>query len=481
MIDARLLESFKYWPDALIFVGQQGLISALSNEALALLDCSEAQLLGKKAHQYMCSNARSHLHEEENCPFHSILNSELHLGSNDASSSLWVRPDGEHIHVDYRRFYVAEFSTLVISFQDNSEKRHSQAEMQRLSDFTELNPACIAEFDEFGEMLFSNPALTNLMMEFGFDDDSGQANILPNELAQLCRQCLDQLSSIERIEHHSDGFVYEWSLYPMESEQGTNIMAYAFDVTEKFKAEQIQKLAEEKSIEQEKADKRDFFAKMMHELRTPLNAIIGYADLILRKGENFTEKQIRQLNTIKSAGHQLGELVTDTLELSKIEAVAMTLNIDGFSLESLLQSVQQQLEGLAEAKDLELKLRCDASYILKADRQKVLQILINLVSNAIKYTSRGYVLIHVEKVLHAKLGASICIRVADTGMGMSENQIPLLFKAYQRLNEDKTADIQGTGLGLSLVQELVHLHEGEIEVVSTAGKGSIFSVFFKEF
>ena len=468
--EMTILDHFKFWPDALFFIDCFGNIQAINQHALNLLHADANELLQQNAHQCLCADARGHYHEPDECMFH------IHQ-QQDVTSGLWKTLHDRNLHVDFRLFYIAEFDLVAVSFIDTSGKRHSQAEMQRLSDFADLNPAPLAQLNKQADVLFANPALTELMLEYGFDDQTGLARILPSDIMALCDYCINQQQQKEHVISRVDAQVFEWYLYPINSDDEQSIFAVAFDVTAKVNAEQLQREAEVEMRAKQEAAKRDFYAKMLHELRTPLNAIIGYAELLVDKADNLNDKQTRQLKTIRNAGHQLGELVTSTLELSKIEAGALSFTGEQLGIRSLAENVIHQLAGQAEYKQLELRFICDADYQLYADRQKIQQIMQNLVSNAVKYTSEGFVMLHLSLQQHKAVGECLCIRVADSGMGIAKAQIPNLFTAYRRVNESEITHIQGTGLGLSLVQELVNMHSGVIEVLSSPGKGSIFSVF----
>ena len=222
--------------------------------------------------------------------------------------------------------------------------------------------------------------------------------------------------------------------------------------------------------------KSEFLATMSHELRTPLTSIIGMSATLLRwpLGE-LSQRQRQYLQTIYDSGEHLLALIEDILELSQIEAGKAVLNISEFSLAALAEASIRSLFDKARRKevDLTLDLRIKAAFHFSADPRRVGQILWNLLSNAIKFTPEGgqvTLRIWSEK-------AYAVLQVEDTGIGISEENLPLLFEKFQQLDTPLQRCYEGTGLGLALTKQLVELHRGRIEVESTVGKGSIFSVW----
>ncbi len=220
--------------------------------------------------------------------------------------------------------------------------------------------------------------------------------------------------------------------------------------------------------------KSEFLANMSHELRTPLNVIIGFSGLLLEsKIGSFTDKQKRYIDNIASAGEHLLALINDILDLSKIEAGKMELNPEEFDLELLIK------EGIALFKEKSIRHNIIVEYVTEidgdifADEQKIRQVLLNLLSNAFKFTpDSGSITVKARKV-HDE-GDFVEISVEDTGIGISDNDQKKLFHAFQQLDSSVSKKQQGTGLGLSLCKKIIELHGGRIWVESEKGKGSIF-------
>jgi two-component system, sensor histidine kinase and response regulator len=222
--------------------------------------------------------------------------------------------------------------------------------------------------------------------------------------------------------------------------------------------------------------KSDFLATMSHELRTPLTCVIGMSATLIRWSLGpLNDKQRTYLQTIHDSGEHLLELINDILELSHAESGKATLNLNEFSLTSLAQQSVQMLREKAETGGLKFKtifkIPANRDRFI-ADPRRVKQILHNLLSNAIKFTPSGG-----EVILQVWLESNAVIfQVEDTGIGIPLSQQPLLFQKFQQLDTSYRRTYEGAGLGLALTKQFVDLHRGWIEVSSTEGQGSIFTV-----
>jgi signal transduction histidine kinase len=219
--------------------------------------------------------------------------------------------------------------------------------------------------------------------------------------------------------------------------------------------------------------KSQFLANMSHELRTPLNAVLGYAEL-LADGlyGDMPEKAVEVLERIQSNGKQLLGLINDVLDISKIEAGQLTLSLDEYSVETMVQSVVSATESLARPKGIDLKTDIPAQLPLgRGDERRLTQVLTNLVSNAIKFTDTGYVEVGVRLSDDA-----FRIAVKDTGPGIAEKDQAKIFEEFQQVDNSSTRNKGGTGLGLSISRRLVRMHGGRIDLHSTLGVGSTFTI-----
>ena len=218
--------------------------------------------------------------------------------------------------------------------------------------------------------------------------------------------------------------------------------------------------------------KSQFLANMSHELRTPLNAILGYTELIIDNiyGET-SEKMHGVLGRIQSNGKHLLGLINDVLDLSKIEAGQLNLSLGDYAIKNVVNGVFAAVESLATAKKIALKIEVPPDLPLgRGDEQRLTQVLLNMVGNAIKFTDAGEVTI--------KASADDCaytVAVRDTGPGISAADQGKIFDEFQQAEDSSTKKKGGTGLGLAISKRIVELHGGRIWVESKAGEGSTFS------
>ena len=258
--------------------------------------------------------------------------------------------------------------------------------------------------------------------------------------------------------------------------------------------EKARKDVEQKAKELEITSKykSEFLANMSHELRTPMNSIQILSRLLFENKEgNLTDKQIAFAKTINTSGADLLELINEILDLSKIEAGKMTLNLDDMILNLLPAYIKQNFEHLTNEKNLYLKVELDKNLPenIYTDRQRVEQIIKNLISNAIKFTSEGGITVKVtrptEKIIHdsgtnLKSDSSICISVNDTGIGIPEDKKVLIFQAFQQADGTTMRKYGGTGLGLSISKELSKMLKGDVYLESEEGKGSNFMLLLPD-
>ena len=233
---------------------------------------------------------------------------------------------------------------------------------------------------------------------------------------------------------------------------------------------------EEKNRKLEEADKlkSQFLANMSHELRTPLNAIIGFTDLIMSGiYGKVNNKQYEKLERVKINAEHLLNLINDILDLSKIEAGRMELFPERFKVNSLIEEIKSSVEGLVQEKGLELRVNLFDEIEANLDPRKFRQIILNLVSNAIKFTKEGYVEISLKK-----RDGEFEVAVKDTGIGIKEEDLKHIFDEFRQVDGSTAREFGGTGLGLSISKKLTELMGGRIEVESKYGKGSTFKIIF---
>jgi signal transduction histidine kinase len=226
-----------------------------------------------------------------------------------------------------------------------------------------------------------------------------------------------------------------------------------------------------RQLEEASKHKSQFLANMSHELRTPLNAILGYTELMAdgAYGEP-SEKMTGVLKRLESNGRHLLGLINDVLDLSKIEAGQLVLELSDYTVQDIAQTVRSTLEPLAADKKLAFKIEMAPELPPgRGDGRRLTQVLINLVGNAIKFTDAGEVAIKAE----ANNG-SFCVSVRDTGPGISAADQAKLFQEFQQADNTITRKKGGTGLGLAISKRIIEMHGGKIWIDSAVGQGSTF-------
>ena len=247
----------------------------------------------------------------------------------------------------------------------------------------------------------------------------------------------------------------------------------------KHEAEQAKAEAEKSKHQAEEANKikSEFLAKMSHELRTPLNAIIGITEMMQEDAQEFDDEDyIEPLGRVVRAGKHLLSLINDILDLSKIEAGKMELYPENFELTLFIKDIERIVEPLVNKNANELVVSIDSQIKqMYADSTRVKQILLNLLSNACKFTDKGKICLLVSPALIEKESA-ISFSIIDEGIGMNEEQLGMLFQDFQQVDSSSTRKYEGTGLGLSISLKFAELMGGNITVSSELNKGSIFTV-----
>jgi PAS domain S-box-containing protein len=245
------------------------------------------------------------------------------------------------------------------------------------------------------------------------------------------------------------------------------LLGISEDITEVRGARELLTTARE-AAERANRAKSEFLSRMSHELRTPLNVILGYTQLLL--SDDVPPPVTAGVQQIHTAGRHLLELINEVLDISRIEAGRLSLSVEPVQVDLIVREVLALITPLATARSVRLSNAPAGGHYVEADRQRLRQVLINLVTNAAKYGAEGgEVLIEVTSVADERVRISI----SDTGPGISADQIALLFQPFERLGADE-GEIEGTGLGLALSKGLTEAMGGRIGVSSEPGSGSTF-------
>ena len=246
------------------------------------------------------------------------------------------------------------------------------------------------------------------------------------------------------------------------------VFAAARDVTERKRYEQ--------SLQQANRAKSVFLANMSHEIRTPMNAILGFSQLMLRD-QDLTPRQCQYLGTINRSGEHLLALINDILEMSKIEAGRTTLNPSTFDLPVLLNDLEMMFRVRTDEKKLSFSVETigDVPQFIVTDINKLRQVFINVLGNAVKFTEQGGIGLRVRADREGATGPCLRVEVEDTGPGISPDDQDKLFRHFEQTKTGQQAGT-GTGLGLAISREFVRLMGGDITVSSQVGKGSVFVI-----
>ncbi len=380
---------------------------------------------------------------------------------------------------------------IVTNYRDITEQKKADEELknseERLRILFEYAPDAIFVFDLDGKVIDANRFAGRLT---GVDRDEMKGRnfirlgFLDAEQGKIARKVFltnkrgEPAGPDEIILRNASGreIVVEIRTFPVMIMEQRMILCIARDITERKHFEYELIAAKEKA---ERADrlKDAFIANISHEIRSPLNIIMGYTNImtdILQ--EHMDPEELAFLDSIDSAGQRLMRTVDFVLDISRLQAGDIEFNIGDILLPSLLKRVTNGMVPQAEKKDIELSFVNDAgNVIIQGDEYYLAQAIGNLVDNALKYTRKGSVTLH----LYRREGSDdVVLEVKDSGIGIAEDYLPKLFEPYSQEENGYTRAYEGIGLGLALVKKYLDLHDASISVSSTKGQGTTFSITF---
>jgi two-component system sensor histidine kinase/response regulator len=374
--------------------------------------------------------------------------------------------------------------TTLLTLRDVSREYELENDRNRLAAVAEESPYPIVELDRDGNLLYVNPAMTEVLCRFGYDE-GGQPAILPDNLPQLMERCLTGGRTLASQEVIRGDACYSWTLCPVPS-HGL-VRAYALDLSEVHATHRAlndtaDHLREsnrqlDQALQQAQAAthaKSTFLATISHELRTPMNGVIGMASLLL--DTPLGEEQRSFAQTIQQCGEAQLCLINDVLECSKIEAGKLELETLNFHLRTTVEDVLSQFAERAQRKGLEITGLVHAAVpnALRGDPARLRQILTNFVGNAIKFTESGEVTLQAFLESDTTSGVMIRFEITDSGIGISEDVQARLFRPFTQADNSMTRKYGGTGLGLAISKQLVELMGGEVGLRSKPGQGTTF-------
>ena len=340
-----------------------------------------------------------------------------------------------------------------------------------------------------GKTIYRNPACIELLSttRAGMAEQSVFTCMVPEEQARILENYEERLWIEEMPEQYEVSLVTRDGPRMMEVKprviqyQGqVATMVVMRDITENKRVQEELRVAKEAAEEASRA-KSQFLANMSHELRTPMNAIIGYSEMLIEEVEDLEQEEtIPDLKKIHAAGKHLLSLINDILDLSKIEAGKMGIHLESFDVSDLIDEVRSTIEPMVakNANTLDVHI-ADEVGTMHADLIKVRQTVLNLLSNACKFTEQGTITLRVARETVDDRGWLI-FSVRDAGIGIAPEQMKKLFRDFVQADTSTTRQYGGTGLGLAISQRFCRMMGGDISVESTLGQGSTFTVRLPE-
>ncbi len=426
-------------------------------------------------------------------PFEYACNPERGVTHWDWTLSPVKDTDGNVLGVVLSLLNVSEHINAVEALQVSEQKlrdlnqsldreiaeRTKQLEAQLLRNKMILNttPEGYFAVDEQGRIRVVNPAFCRLL---GYTRDEILSMGVPDfEVMENPAEVAEHIEKIDQTGHDifdskhrcKDGTVIDVEVSVNKVELAGEKMFYAFvrDISARIENER-ELIAARDEAQRANYAKSEFLSRMSHELRTPMNAILGFSQIL--RLQKLTQSQQDFIDEIITAANHLLVLIDELLDLSRIEAGNMALAIEAIDVKNVLQRAIKIVQPILTERQIKLHIDCQQSMLMLADRTRLLQIFVNLLSNAAKYNKpNGDIRIECRSVDEHMLR----VYVADTGIGIAAENIDKLFQSFERLGAEKTG-IDGTGVGLALSQQLAQLMGGNLGVTSTQGEGSTFWV-----
>ncbi|MCX7747371.1 MAG: PAS domain S-box protein [Clostridia bacterium] len=374
------------------------------------------------------------------------------------------------------------------SFIDITERNKAAEELGKMFIAVEQSPSTIVITDRKGNIEYVNPKFSQTS-GFSLEEALGKnPRILKsgNQGEEVYRELWDTIQSGrewrgELCNKKKNGELY-WefaSISPVKNTKGEidYYIAIKEDITQRKRTEEELQKAKE-IAEKANMAKSDFLAKMSHEIRTPMNGIIGMTDLVM--STELNEEQREYLEMIKTSADSLLEIINDILDISKIEAGKLQVEEVCFHFKKVMDDTLDFFTVNANKKGLRLtRVIEELPQYVYGDPVRFKQILVNLLGNAVKFTSKGEITFHAQKLNTSRETLELRISVKDTGIGIPPDKVEHLFKSFNQLDNSYTRHYGGTGLGLAISKQLIEMMGGQIFVESNPGEGSIFYFILK--
>ncbi len=473
--ESQLSAMIEAAPDAFIVVDSSGTIQFVNQQSEQLFGYPREELVGASIDMLVPDQVRGH-HPGLRSAYVQDPTARPMRGRN----LFGKRKDGTEFSVDISLTPLDTASGLLIAaaVRDATERKAAEAQFEAL---LEAAPDAIIVADETGTIQIANERATAM---FGYSR------------AELIGHPVEMLIPTESREKHPalrEGYVHRpavrpmgaglqlWamrkdgskfpadiSLSPLKRPSGTLVSAAVRDITDRLRAQDALRDAKE-AAEQANQAKSEFLSRMSHELRTPLTAILGFTEL-LQMSEVGSEQRDVFVERTHRAGQHLLSLINDVLDISRVESGRLNISIEPVEVQPVVQEVLELVAPMAEAQQIGI-INDTGAVAAMADMNRLRQVLLNVLSNAVKYNKpNGSVRISSRVV-----EGDVLIEVADSGIGISRDDLPRLFQPFERLSA-KTGEVEGTGIGLALSRGLAELMGGSIWVTSEPGDGSVFTL-----
>ena len=467
--------------DGVLTIDAAGVIDSFNPAAERIFGYAAAEVIGKNIAILVPDRHQNQIKEF----VYKYLKTEGPKDSGYRTEGIGLRKDGGWVPLEasVNDFWIHGRRMFTCILRDIKERKEIEGQLRKLSRAVEQSPASVVITNRDGTIEYVNPRFEKLtgysiaeaignnprILKTGMQDEKFYKNMWETVLSGNVWQG-------ELCNRKKNGDLY-WEralIAPVRNARGeiTHFVAVKEDISESRQAAEELRIAKEAAEAANRA-KSDFLANMSHELRTPLNSVIGFSR-VLAKGffGKLNEKQNEYVRYIEDSGNHLLGLINDILDLSKVEAGKMKLEVSPVVLKDLFHASIAMLKERALKHNVQLSLHTDPGLgeTIEADERKVKQILFNLLTNAVKFTPEGG-----SVTLTASQEAdSLLVCVEDTGIGIKADEIGKLFSEFTQLESVYTKKYEGTGLGLALTKRLVELHGGKIWVESEEGKGSRF-------